>query len=100
MRIKKTLLELRTKYRKLKPGKIHLRCPYCGRKMSNMERAEWDVPEAFLCEIGCDRCSMGCKEPTPYYFTEDGKEILYDWDYDVEQNKYIFDITGYRKTKD
>lgn len=48
-------------YAKLRPGRIHLLCPVCGRKMSNVERDQYDPPSAVLAHVHCERCSQGCK---------------------------------------
>ena len=70
---KKSLAELRTTgFHKLKKDRIHLRCPTCGRKQSNMPREEFDSPKAFLAEIICDRCANGCKDPETYYYDNKG----------------------------
>lgn len=72
----KTLHELRTiGFNKLQPGRIHVRCPKCGRKLSNAIRVERDPESAFLTEILCDRCSMGCKDCSPDYFNERGEPV-------------------------
>lgn len=82
-REKKTLLELRTKgFAKLRPGRIHIRCPRCGRKQSNAPRSEWDMPNAFLIEVACDKssCSGGCKELSSDFYDENGKLMdLWKW---------------------
>ena len=76
MKKKKTLLELRTQgFHKTKKGKIHLRCPYCGRKTSNVDRQDYDPEKAFLVEIACDNCCQGCKDNPQYYYDKKGKEI-------------------------
>lgn len=61
----------------LMKGKIHLRCPECGRKMSNVDREEFDPPDAFLAEILCGECadSVGAMEPTTLYFDRQGNEV-------------------------
>jgi hypothetical protein len=61
-------------FRVLKPGRIHMRCPECGRKQSNMTRADYDHPTAFMMELLCDRCDAGCF-PTPTYFDSRGREL-------------------------
>lgn len=77
--MRKSLLELRTKgFNKLKSGRIHLRCFKCGRKHSNSIRAKTDPPEAFLLEILCDKCGMGCKDGHGGYFDELGNELDYE----------------------
>jgi hypothetical protein len=72
----KTLHELRTTgFSKLRNGRIHIRCPKCGRKQSNAFRAEIDPPSAFLVETLCEKCSMGCKDPGLDYFDKDGNSV-------------------------
>ena len=44
-----------------RPGRIHLYCPGCGRKMSNVERGDLDPPTATLFSVPCEECSEGCK---------------------------------------
>ena len=75
-RVKKSIHELRTTgFRKLKSGRIHLRCPDCGLKRSNMPQMEWDPPSAFLVETICDgECSNGCKDAQFRYFDASGEE--------------------------
>lgn len=74
----KTLDQLRTTgFRELKPGRIHLRCPGCGRKQSNTHRVEGDPTRAVLVEILCGGCGMGCF-PEPAYLDADGKPV--DWE--------------------
>jgi hypothetical protein len=54
-------------FAKLRPGRIHVFCPACKRKMSNMPRTEAfnglvpDPPNAVLVHIWCD-CTQGGKE--------------------------------------
>ncbi len=79
MELKKTIQELRTTgFNKLRPGKIHLRCPHCGRKHSNAERGEFDPARAVLLETLCEKCCQGCKDGFEYYFDEKGKEVDYE----------------------
>jgi hypothetical protein len=75
--MKKTLHELRTTgFNKLRPGHIHIRCSKCGRKQSNAVRTEYDPESAFLAEVLCDKCSMGCKDCSPDYFNEKGYPVF------------------------
>ena len=75
---RKTLLELRTLgFEKLKPRHIHVRCPDCGCKVSNAERAEDEPSNAVLAEVLCPDCGVGCR-PTTYYFDADGNAIRED----------------------
>ena len=65
-------------FKPARPGRIHLRCPRCGRKQSNIPRhAEHDHPTAYLVELLCDKCGAGCKDETPVYYTRQGREIDY-----------------------
>jgi len=59
----------------LKPGRIHVLCPRCGRKFSNVPRAEYDPPTAVLAHIWCERCSAGCKEDLAGYLDKNGKRV-------------------------
>jgi hypothetical protein len=62
-----------------KPGRIHLYCPGCGRKLSNMRRFEGDPERAVLAHIPCERCSVGCKIEGPSaYLDANGKTIYWD----------------------
>jgi hypothetical protein len=65
-------------FRPLKPGRIHLRCPHCRRKMSNMARADHDPPRAVVCELPCPKCSQGCKEPPSYYYDAEGEPVDFE----------------------
>lgn len=77
MKKKKSLVELRTQgFNKLYEGKIHMRCPSCGRKQSNMNRENDDPANAFLVEIYCDNCCQGCKDNSSTYFDKNGEIIL------------------------
>jgi hypothetical protein len=65
-------------FKKAMPGRIHLRCPRCGRKQSNADRhPEHDHPTAYLLEIHCENCSMGCKVDGGDYYTRQGRPIDY-----------------------
>lgn len=71
---KKSIKKLRTDgFAKLKSGRIHLRCPICGRKQSNTVRQEYDPINAFLFEVPCDN-HTGLK-PTGIYFDTLGQAI-------------------------
>jgi|GEM_PF-5404939 len=70
--------QLRTSgFRKLMPGHIHLRCPHCGRKQSNMRRGKYDPPKAMLAETLCERCcvSLGALEPGVEYYDAKGNSV-------------------------
>jgi hypothetical protein len=63
-------------FKPLRPGRIHLRCPGCGRKQSNMPRhPEHDHPTAFMVEILCDNCGAGCKEGSLDYYDKRGRAL-------------------------
>ena len=57
-----------TGFRPLKAGRIHLRCPKCGRKQSNMPRMPYDPPRAVLVEIFCNQCGAGGKTDFSGYY--------------------------------
>lgn len=63
-------------FRPIRPGRIHLLCPNCKRKMSNMWKDPHDPPHAVLCAVWCEKCSQGCKVEGPdYYATKHGHII-------------------------
>ena len=62
-------------YRPLRPGRIHVYCPMCGRKVSNAHRGEFDPPRATLVHTWCDRCGSGGKDSPETFFDNDGREI-------------------------
>ena len=70
-------------FRRLRPGRIHVYCPHCGRKFSNAKRGEYDPPRATLVHTWCYRCGNGGKESPETFFDADGQEI--GWD-EVEAN--------------
>lgn len=71
----KSLRELRTTgFRKLREGRIHLRCYVCGRKVSNSTRMPHDPPHAVLMEVPCE-CSQGDKGCDVFYFDANGDEL-------------------------
>jgi ribosomal protein L37E len=65
-------------YRKLRPGRIHIYCPKCGRKHSNGYRNEYDPPRAELVHTWCERCGAGGKDLPETYLDAKGREISYD----------------------
>jgi hypothetical protein len=68
-------------FRPHRPGRIHLFCPSCGRKVSNMPRFEHDPPTAMLAHIPCERCSVGCKIDGPsLYLDAEGRRVEWDWE--------------------
>lgn len=62
-------------YAKLRPGRIHVYCPRCGRKCSNAHRGEFDPPRATLVHTWCERCGSGGKDSPETFFDGNGKEI-------------------------
>lgn len=70
-------------YAKLRPGRIHVYCLKCKRKLSNMHRQDYDPPRAELVQGFCDRCGSGGKDAPEYYLDRDGKEI--EWE-EIEQH--------------
>jgi|HubBroStandDraft_4_1064222.scaffolds.fasta_scaffold532577_3 hypothetical protein len=64
-------------FKPLRAGRIHLYCPRCKRKMSNMARAEHDPTQAALLVVPCSKyeCSGGCKIEGGDYLDSHGKEI-------------------------
>lgn len=65
-------------FNRLRKGRIHLFCPGCKRKMSNMPRTNVDPPRAVLCHVYCDRCADGAKDPPVDYFTARGRRMSFD----------------------
>ncbi len=59
----------------LKKGRIHIFCPSCKRKLSNVERTELDPPAAELVHVWCEKCSQGCKADLGSYFNGRGRTI-------------------------
>jgi predicted RNA-binding Zn-ribbon protein involved in translation (DUF1610 family) len=62
-------------YRPLKADRIHLRCPKCGRKQSNMLRIPSDPLAAVLAEILCPKCGSGGKDADTSYYDSQGREL-------------------------
>lgn len=62
-------------FQKLRPGRIHIYCPKCGRKMSNGVRGEYDPPRAELVHVFCERCGAGGKEACEVFLDGRGREI-------------------------
>ena len=65
-------------FNKLRPNRIHLFCPACGRKMSNTERRPDDPKTAVLMHATCERCGIGMKDESVGYFDAQGREL--DWE--------------------
>jgi hypothetical protein len=62
---------------------INLKCPHCGKQVNNVERAEWDPPQATLLVIPCE-CTQGCKIEGGDYYDKEGNEV--DW-FEWNKNK-------------
>jgi hypothetical protein len=73
-------------FSKLRPGRIHIYCPGCGRKASNGYRDDGDEfrpadpPNAVLAHIYCERCSSGCKDAPVTFWDAFGKRIHEAWE--------------------
>lgn len=65
-------------FNKLRPGRIHLFCQRCKRKMSNTERGEYDPPHATLVVSFCQRCGQGGKDACETFYTASGREIGFE----------------------
>jgi hypothetical protein len=66
-------------FHRLRHGRIHLYCPSCGLKRSNVERDPYDPPNAALAHLPCERCSEGCKVDGPSaYLTKHGRFLTSD----------------------
>lgn len=64
-------------FNKLRPGRIHMFCPSCGRKSSNAPRDEsLDPTKAVLMHCRCALCSGGMKGVV--YFDASGRQL--DWE--------------------
>lgn len=77
--IRETMLD---GYRPLKPGRIHMRCPTCGRKVSNVPRSGYDPHDAALLVIPCARdnkCGAGGFIEGGDYFDKNG-ELIKWWE--------------------
>jgi ribosomal protein L37E len=75
-------------YQKLRPGRIHVYCPKCGRKLSNAHRGEFDPPKATLVHTWCVRCGSGGKDSSETFFDARGKEIDFRVVLDLIDKKY------------
>lgn len=58
-------------------GRIHLWCPACHRKLSNMPRAQHDPPRAVLAQVLCPRCAdhLAAKDDSVNYLDARGKPV-------------------------
>lgn len=59
----------------LRPGRIHMLCPRCGRKQSNMPREKYDPPTAVLVRIHCEKCSAGGKDGDQNFRDAHGRDV-------------------------
>ena len=59
----------------LRPGKIHLLCPGCGRKQSNMARYSYDPPKTVLVRVHCEKCSQGSKDGGQDFVDSNGRHL-------------------------
>ncbi len=74
----KELREKRTKgFHPLKDGCVHIRCWNCGMKRSNVPRADYDPPRAFLAETPCPKCCdrLHAFEPGVDWYDANGDEL-------------------------
>ena len=62
-------------FKPLRAGHIHVFCPKCRRRMSNVPKLPDDPDKAELVHEWCDRCSSGCKDTPAYFFNGRGKRI-------------------------
>lgn len=62
-------------YAKLRPGRIHVFCPKCRRKLSNAVRGKFDPPRAELVQTHCERCGQGGKEADETFFDGRGRRV-------------------------
>lgn len=66
-------------FSKLRPGRIHVYCPGCGRKQSNAPRDNGengypaDPPNAVLAHVYCEKCSSGSKDAPVAFLDADGR---------------------------
>lgn len=60
------------RFRPLRDGRIHLRCSVCGRKVSNVKRADWDHPDALWAEFPCD---LHCEGGEVFFFNRHGHQL-------------------------
>lgn len=63
-------------FHKYRVGRIHLFCPRCKRKFSNMTRYVHDPKRAVLMHLVC--CGEGDKDEGIAYFDARGREL--DWE--------------------
>ncbi len=67
-----------TGFHPLRPGRIHLWCPKCHRKLSNVKRAEYDPEAAVVAAIWCPNCvDGGFSEGALGYYDEKMEEVSF-----------------------
>lgn len=59
---------------KLREGRIHMRCPSCGRKQSNMPRHN-DPAEAVTLVTDCPKCADIGSDANLRYLDANGNEL-------------------------
>lgn len=59
----------------LRQGRIHVWCPKCHRRLSNVQRQPRDPLSAELVHCYCYRCASGCKDTPEYYFDGEGRRV-------------------------
>ncbi len=70
-------------YRPLRPGRIHVWCPRCHRKLSNAPRGKYDPLRAVLVHTHCERCGQGGKECSETFLDAKGRAISWT---EIERN--------------
>ena len=61
-------------FKPLRSGCIHMWCPVCKRRFSNMPRTEHDPRRAVLLQLTCPRCpDMGAKDDYGVYLDARGR---------------------------
>ena len=63
-----------------RPGRIHLWCPECHRKLSNTPRSEMDPARAILAHVLCPRCAdrLAVKDSSADYLDARGRRVPWD----------------------
>jgi len=69
-------------FHKHRKGCLHMRCPRCGRPMSNVAKTPDDPPDAVYLEMKCPECCVGDKEIHCDYYDADGNEVFRNPDTD------------------
>jgi len=60
---------------RLKPGRIHIWCPVCKRRMSNAKRTQHDPRRAVLLQVTCPRCPDDSKDWAGWYLDAQGRYV-------------------------